>query len=259
MNIFQFLKAGFVLVFFALIAFSCKQTQYYQSVAESKMQTEIQYIGYDGQSGIRYAVSNDNDYLYIRLEALSKPSVIKIMQAGFFIYVDTIGKKSKDIWFNYPVGENEQQFNSKLFRQGEVENAAMVGKINLEAQIKDVAEYAIFSSNKEQEDVKNSKADGFAYGLKPGDYGSLSYFAAISLNRIKKAGIENIDQLTIGIVSGAFERPSMPAGGGGGRGRGMNGVPSTQTQQNIDPQRMREMALMSQPINFWIPVKLHKN
>ena len=64
---------------------SCGRGPVYKSVSEEKMKKEMQYIGFDFQSAIRYAISNDKEYLYIRLEALSRPSVLKIIQSGFYI------------------------------------------------------------------------------------------------------------------------------------------------------------------------------
>ena len=103
---------------------------------------------------------------------------------------------------------------------------------------------------------------GFAFNLAPGAYGSLTYYAAIRLDKIKKGGFDALDNIHIGIISGAFKKPNLAGSGGGrygGRSRGgMRGVPQTQQQSNIDPQKMREMYLMSQPISFWINVQLYK-
>lgn len=249
---------------FLIVSVACNRGPIYKSVAEEKMQKEIQYIGFDNQSAIRYAISNDKEFLYIRLEAMSRPSVLKMIQSGFYIYIDTLEKKSKDMWFNYPQGETDQLFQSKLFRASDQENAAISGKINLESQIKDVEKSALFVANGIEEIAVNDLEKGFAYHLGAGEYGSLNYYAAIRLDKIKKEGIASIDKLNIGIVSGAFKKPNLGGNAGGSgsgrRGRNYNGmsqVPQTQ-QSNVDPEKMRDMYLMSQPINFWLNVQLSK-
>lgn len=253
-----FLKLSIFISSILIVFSSCSHAPIYKSIAEEKMQKEIQYIGFDNQSAVRYAISNDKEYLYIRLEALSRPSVLKIIQSGFYIYIDTLGKRTKDMWFNYPIGLTDQVFKAKLFHEDEKENAAIKGKIELESQIKDVDKYAIFVVNAVEDSVVNDLEKGFAFHLIPGEYGSLNYYVAIRLDKIKKGGIENLDQLSIGVISGAFKKPNL-AGSGGGGGRhsgGMNRVP--QPQSNVDPQKMREMYLMSQPITFWLNVQLYK-
>ena len=258
------LKFSLFVSILALVFTSCNKGPIYKSVAESKMQKEIQYIGFDNSSAIRYAISNDKEFLYIRLEALSRPSVLKIIQSGFYIYVDTLGKREKTMWFNFPSGNTKEVFNAKLFREGVKENAAEAGKIELESQIKDIDKSAFFVANEVEEAVVNDLEQGFSFSIESGEYGSLFYYAAIRLDKIKKGGFDDLDNINIGIISGAFKRPNVSGGGGGRRssGRsnrysGMNRVPQTQ-QSNVDPQKMREMYMMSQPINFWINVQLFK-
>ncbi len=262
MKLFSFFKAGIVILFISLISISCGRGPVYKSVSENKMKNEIQYIGFDSQSAIRYAISNDKEFLYIRLEALSRPSVLKIIQSGFYIYIDTLGKKNKSTYFNFPIGQTDQLFQAKLFEENKMEHAAISGKIALESQINDVALVADFVSNEKKESVVSDIEKGFAFNIKSGEYGSLSYYAAIRLDKIKKGGFSTIDNLNIGIVSGAFKRPTIPGGGNRGgqssRYSGMNRVPQAQQSANYDPQKMRDMYLMSQPITFWINVALYK-
>lgn len=257
----SFLKFSILISFLAVVFTSCNKGPIYKSVAEDKMKSEVQYIGFDNQSAIRYAISNDKEFLYIRLEALSRPSVLKIIQSGFYIYIDTLSKRSKDMCFNYPIGETDQLFNAKLFRDGKEENAAEIGKLELESQIKDVGKIATYVANEVEEIAENDIEKGFSFYLKPGEYGSLNYYAAIRLDKIKKGGFDNLDKFHIGIISGAFKKPNLAGSGnmGGRRSSGMRGVPQPQHQSNVDPKKLREMYYMSQPINFWINVQLFKN
>lgn len=255
----HFKSSVFVIMLLVLFS-SCGNKQVYKSISENDMKSEIRYIGFDNQSAIRYAISNDKEFLYIRLEALSRPSVLKIIQSGFYIYIDTLGKRSKEIGFNFPIGETDQLFQAKLFSKGDKENAAEVGKIELESQIRDVGKSATFTSNGNEVSVENDLEKGFAFNLKPGEYGSLNYYAAIRLDKIQKGGLKAMDKLNLGIVSGAFRKPNLAgANNGGGRNRSssMNRVPQTQ-QNNVDPTKMRDMYLMSQPISFWVNVELYK-
>ncbi len=259
----SFFKLSILISFIIILSSACTRAPIYKSIAEDKMQNEIQYIGFDNNSAIRYAISNDKEYLYVRLEALSRPSVLKIVQSGFYIYIDTLEKKNKEMWFNFPIGKTDQVFQAKLMREGDEENAAMARKLELESQIKDISKSALFVANKVEESVENDLEKGFAFNIKPGEYGSMNYYAAIRLDKIKKGGFKNIDKLSIGIISGAFKKPTLPGGGGGnggGRQGGMNRMPQAQQQSNsnVDMNKMREMYLMSLPINFWINVQLFK-
>jgi hypothetical protein len=231
------------------------------------MKDETHFIGFDNQSAIRYAFSNDADYLYVRLEALSKPSVMKIIQSGFYIYFDTLEKRNKEINFNFPIGKTDQVFKSKLYRKGDnQENAAIAGKLELESKIKDVGRVAAFHVGGEELIVKNDLEKGFAFKLSPGEYGSLSYYAAIRLDKIKKGGLKSLNKLSVGIISGSFKKPNLAgsdAGSGrygssryGGMGGGM-GTPQA-SPSNEERQKMRERYLMSQPINFWVHLQLYK-
>jgi hypothetical protein len=261
----SFLKFSILVSFLLIVFASCNKGPIYKSVAEEKMQKETQYIGFDERSGLRYGISNDKEYLYVRIEALSRPSVLKIIQSGFYIYIDTLGKRDKTIWFNYPIGHTDQVFNAKLFREGAKENAAEVGKIELESQIQDVGKSALFVTNEIEEVVDNDLENGFAFHLKSGEYGSLIYYAAIRWDKITDGGYDALKNINIGIVSGAFKKPNLAGMGGGqsrggryGRRGGMNRMPQTQQQSNVDPKKMREMYMMSLPINFWINVQLYK-
>ena len=266
MKFISFLKFSILVSFLIVVFTSCNTGPVYKSVAESKMQEETQYIGFDERSALRYGISNDDEYLYIRIEALSRPSVLKIIQSGFYIYIDTLGKNEKTMCFNFHMGKTEKVFNAKLFRKGVKENAAEVGKIELESQIRDIGESAFFVANEVEESVLNDIDNGFAFNLKSGEYGSLLYYAAIRLDKIKKGGFDDLDNINIGIISGAFKKPNLAGSGagrsrgygGGGRGGMNNRTPQAQQQSNVDPQKMREMYMMSQPINFWINVKLYK-
>jgi len=256
-----------ILISFLIIAFSsCNKGPVYKSLAEEKMQKETQYIGFDDRSAMRYAISNDKEFLYVRLEALSRSSVLKMIQSGFYIYIDTLAKKEKSVWLNYPMGKTDELFSAKLARGGgQQENAAEAGKIKLESKIRDLSSSAVFVAYGNEEEVSNDIEKGFAFHLESGEYGSLIYYAAIPLNKIAKGGYDALEHISIGIISGAFKKPNL--GGGSNTGRrsnnrsrqysGMNRVPQAQ-QSNVDPQKMREMYMMSQPINFWINVELYK-
>ena len=160
MRLISFLKYGVVFLFIVIVSVSCGRGPIYKSVSEDIMQKETQFIGFDSPSAIRYAISNDKEYLYIRLEALSRPSVLKIIQSGFYIYIDTLEKKNKDMWFNYPIGETDQVFQAKLFQEGNKENAAVAGKVELESQIKDVGRFAVYVANEVEESAKNDLKEG---------------------------------------------------------------------------------------------------
>lgn len=260
----SFIKFSFLVSILTLVFTSCNTGPIYKSVAESKMQKEVQYIGFDDKSAIRYAISNDEEFLYIRLEALSRASVLKIMQSGFYIYVDTLGKKEKTMGLNFPIGHTNQVFKAKLFKEGVKENAAEIGKIELESQIRDIDQSAFFVANATEEAVTNDLEQGFAFKIKSGEYGSLYYYAALRLDKLKKGGFANLDNINIGIISGAFKKPNLAGSDGGvrrggyGRYSGMSQMPQAQHQSNVDPKKLREMYMMSQPINFWINVKLYK-
>jgi len=61
---------------------------------------------YDKPSKILYSVLNDSTNLYFCLRVSNKTMQMKILRAGMFIGLDTIGKKGKHISINYPLAGN---------------------------------------------------------------------------------------------------------------------------------------------------------
>ncbi|SMO33422.1 hypothetical protein [Solitalea koreensis] len=59
------------------------------------------------KGGIQYGISNDNEKLYMVMKITDKQTQMKMLSSGATIWIDTIGKKEKEVTLNYPVRLNE--------------------------------------------------------------------------------------------------------------------------------------------------------
>lgn len=119
----------FFLTFFALINFSF-HADFYNPPGSFLNTTDTTVIKHDldgsiqewpaqkfesnTEIGIKYAVDNDNENLYIAMSIPSFPAQMKIMSQGMILYIDTKGKQSEEKGIEYPVrSENPPAVNSQ--------------------------------------------------------------------------------------------------------------------------------------------------
>lgn len=88
----------------------CVSKTTYQSAWQSKPvqadgradEWQIPLRFYDADTRLNYSVSNDDEKLYIVARVVDELSQAKVMQNGLQIYIDTSGKKNKQVALLYP-------------------------------------------------------------------------------------------------------------------------------------------------------------
>lgn len=252
-----------VFIILAFLLFGCMSRPSIQS--ELYTQNKLsEYQLYDSKSQIRYKVSNDSVNLYLTLNTNSRATIIQMLKGGLAIYFDTLGKKNKDISFQYPLAESERPAQTsykmpnnmqhpsygasgqmlKLPKKAVYQNGSMVKQYNVKSLDNDIK--IVISSTGESE---------------------IEYLLTIPLKRISKQGLLGLNKLSIGVFSQKItpESRSQQAsqsggmkgkgngGGGGGRKQGRSGGGMEQPNQN-------SMKRASQPVDikFWFNVVLAK-
>ncbi|MEL6539107.1 MAG: hypothetical protein AAFQ98_27065, partial [Bacteroidota bacterium] len=63
----------------------------------------------NGSTGVRYSVTHDEEYLYVKLLATDRISMAKIARGGLQVFFDIEGKKNRDVYLQYPLTQEQQQ------------------------------------------------------------------------------------------------------------------------------------------------------
>ncbi|MGB1004079.1 MAG: hypothetical protein ACPGVC_07620, partial [Salibacteraceae bacterium] len=181
------------------------------------------YKYYDSDSQIKYLVANTETELHLSLKTNHKPTIAKILRAGLTIYFDKNGKKGKSVFVNYPIGTPEGYTtlkpNSGQRNQPPEDLHSLINSTSVGAE---------YSYNKVNTPFIISKPESeIQLALSTNEAQELVYDIVIPFTKISPNGKQDLQQLSIGIVTGKFDMPSQPpsAGqhGGGQRGQGGGG------------------------------------
>lgn len=218
-----------IIVFLCQLDFSCATIRMnkgtYQSfpiIADGKDVEWSDRDNFDEKNGFFFNLSNDSNFLYIRLKATDRNVVQKIMRFGFTVWVDTTGSTSKQIGIRCPVRE--------LGHGGQPDQRRMVNP----------EEFARNRNRNEKIVMENEKVEltGFPsmpqkftgkladspvqIGIQLSDAHELVYEAVIPMKMLFLQGEASLSHREVGIfaVTGHLELPS----GMGNRGPGMPGM-----------------------------------
>ena len=193
------------------------------------------------KDGIRFAVMNDEEYLYFALVALKQDLRRQIMMRGLTIWFDPLAREKQTIGVRYPMGLRDGMQR----RPGEGDfGGALAGAL---------AEFE-YISPLEETPQRVSVVAGKGVELRiHSEEGSLTYELKVPLkpSTAHPYSLESSagSTISVGVEVSGFERRSVggsgPPSGGGGRGRGTT---------SIDP---RAGAITSmEPISVWATVQL---
>jgi hypothetical protein len=195
------------------------------------------YPDYDSKASLGYAVSNDKENLYIRVETGDQATQMKILRNGLTVWIDKTGAKELITAINYPIPRSFTQGKSNK-REGEdvgpsdgyTQNQSYVQRINREDRIRTLMEEAKefslqgFRHCNSQFSIiqKDSCGIEVRIGL---DETTLVWEAVIPFKTFyPKAQIDKRDKgkiLSICIETTGSERPAGAGSGGRGSGGGM--------------------------------------
>ena len=252
------------LLFVAIIFLSsCTSLNKVVSTTEKSAVTN-EYAYTDQDSQIRYSISNDDKNLHIRMNSTDVTTISKIFKTGLKICFDLNGKKSKSVYFEYPLAQSTQPLANVTTKSvAGVKNGA--GLTNPAFIIPTEGE---FNRNgvKEQIQVASKESDIKASIRKINDK-EIVYDLIIPLKRISPDGILALAKLSVGVVSGksvdASSEDDMGGGPGGPGGGGMEGGGPPPGGGGMDggggpPPGGFGQSSSSNTIDFWFKLTLQK-
>lgn len=203
------------LLFLSLVVLSsCASLPTVSSFAEKKTDTDI-YTHYDEASKIHYQISNDTDYLHIKLNTADFVTINKILKMGLTVYFDINGKKNDDISLEYPIANKERLSN----RNKSTFNSGQNRSFELDKMLSQKTKEVVFNHYENREtfltDFNNSE---IKVTISSKSNNEIVYDLRIPFTKIAAGGLAALSDLSIGIVSGKFSPPSS----GGARPTGMN-------------------------------------
>jgi hypothetical protein len=205
--------------------FSCSSSKTVtQSLSANKV-SEDTYNYYDNDSKISYQIFNDAENLYVNLSTADKMAIIKILKSGLSIYFDENGKKNKTVSVEYPLHNSKIDFSTLRPKS----NGATRPEMDINKLLASVPNNAVYRN---YEDIERFNLDlnntDISINLKSenSELGNqLVYQLKIPFHNISNLSISEIENFSIGIVSGKIEAPKRPSGISGGRPSG-SGRPS---------------------------------
>ncbi|MEA2078124.1 MAG: hypothetical protein U9O95_08920 [Candidatus Marinimicrobia bacterium] len=217
------------LIFILILFVGCSSLPIIESrYNENDIESSVYH--YDIENNLAYKIKHDNEYIYLHLKTDDKTTIRKIMMNGLYIYMDPQGGRSKEVYFNYPLSlrVNPQEMKKRAFNQG----TGMNDEFDMNRFLDHVSMEAIYSNHDlaEKMPVYSSKTD-FKVELSAPTPSIFVYDLRIPFSKIHENGQKGISKLSLGIMTGKVERPSMEGRPGGGMpsgsrpGGGMGGGP----------------------------------
>jgi hypothetical protein len=193
---------------------------------------------YDSNSKLNYVVTNDKENLYICIRIPDEQSQMKIMRAGMDIWIDTTGKKNKQVGISFPLpakarSSEEGSENRSEYKRGEKGNTGRWRKKLLDES----NEILLTGFNQPMNGLTaRQNTYGLNIGINWDTNNIMIYEAVIPFRTFYKPELTKTDSLKdfgFSIVVNGISAPErnnsgggggMPGGMGGGRGMGGGGM-----------------------------------
>lgn len=266
------MKKIFAFYFISLMLISCGSQKITQSYWHNqKYENSIAgKLKYDSQSGFMYAISNDEENLFVDLRISDKMLQRKIFSMGMTVWIDTLGKKQESLGITFPIGmraafagrrpemgqqpqQTEQRTaspNRQDFRNRMAETTQKIKLTGFDGFDE------INNTNKVIPGVISGKIERDAMDI-------LQYTLVIPFDRIPKIKNKNF---TLGIKTGTMDMADMAAmrermmAQGGRRpqnGGGSGGFEGRRPSGGFSPENMETMTTSSE---MWIKnIQISKN
>jgi hypothetical protein len=213
----RYLFPGIMLVFLA----GCASLPLIDT-GKDQLEDQKRYY-YDVDSKIAYSINRDDNNIYISLKTDDENAIRSLFRQGLYVYLDPNGRKSKDIYFNYPISVKTGGRGPGMMQNEKMQKQDGQGQFNAKPafNVNDLIDHAdmeaIFSYRDlaEKMPVYSQRTD-IAVALSSPKEGSFLYQLRIPFDRLGK---DDLTHVSIGIETGTIEMPSM----GGGPGGGMQG------------------------------------
>lgn len=270
-----------------IIMWGCARVPVYKSTWQQSLfemnENDMDWVSkmtYNSESGIMYGLSNDQENLYVKVKFENFILQQKVMKTGLTFWIDTSGKKKKQLGLIFPVKspyKNMQAlYKSRMSGNGQnrqqqiLDTALFNSKYRRGRESMNLVNYFGAGRN---DMVDNKNKEGINATLWMDSENMLYYEAEISLQKIfpnpQKFLIDSTNYFSFGIETGKMEIPlrdnggdrlQMGSRGGGGRGsggkRGMHGSGGSQSSgngsSNINPNQVAIMQALSVVSKVWI-------
>ncbi len=200
---------------------------------------------------ISHEVTHDETTIFLKLSTTHEKTIKKLLFLGTTVYFDVKGNENKDIYVSYPLKMDTSRFRNINFEkeQEEIDLHAILEKIPQKAtygNFDNVQQFHILLNNLNI-NVSLSQKDNIALELN----------IAIPKNRISEEPFD-ISKLSIGVVSGKLEKPSLDKGRIDKVQRGGDGSrPSSEVPLREENRKPRTQSYTIEhqerfkPVNFW--------
>lgn len=170
-----------------------------------------------GKSDLYYSITNDSENLYVRLNTSNQSIQQKIHMNGLSIWIDTTGKKNKQLGIKCPINRLPQNMNKRSMSNREQQIVAWDKNQLMEA------DFFGFNNEHEQYFVASNPYD-VEISISQDEFKSFYYevkipFSSMNLNYVNLCK----QTFSMGFIIEAIEMPSSPGMNGGGRPQGGGG------------------------------------
>lgn len=210
-----------ILVLILIISFGCSTYEAtYQEKAlkiDGSSSDWTTSLDKKGNSDLYYSITNDSENLYVRLNTSNQSIQRKIHMNGLSIWVDTTGKKNKQLGIKCPINRSPQNINKRPMSKQEQQTVAWNKNQLLEA------DFYGFNNGHEQYFVASNPYD-VEISISQDEFKSFFYEVKIPFSSMNLNYTDLYSQtFSMGFVIEALEIPSSLGMSGGGRPQGAGG------------------------------------
>ncbi|HWY38756.1 MAG TPA: hypothetical protein VNY73_09370 [Bacteroidia bacterium] len=184
---------------------------------------------YDPDTKLNYVVSNDKENLYVCIRAADEQSQMKIIRGGMQVWIDTTGKKKKQVGISFPLSAkmrtNDGEESPSEFKRSEKPNMERLHK-----KITDEANEMLLTGFKQPLNgyTARQNTSGLKLSINWDTNNIMIYEAIIPFSTFYKPTLTNADSLkTFGfsiVVNGLAAPERKDDGGSGGANMGGGGM-----------------------------------
>lgn len=231
-----------LIVCILLLCSACASLPTVNSISETEKKVDG-YRFYDADSKIRYQLSHSGKDIHLRLNTTDRFSIAKILKTGLHIYFDPAGKKNKKTYIQYPLPQDKEDL---LIGPGFATGPKLGAKQNLKADLAKIPHEFLFKQEGKEEQLLQAMLDsGIQLSMIANSDEELTYDVRIPFDKI---GAEDLSDLSIGIVSGNYEKPEADNPPQQQQQRGPGG---NQLGGNVGRMSRARVSPMERPVEIW--------
>ncbi|MBU1012339.1 MAG: hypothetical protein KKG99_04990 [Bacteroidetes bacterium] len=268
---------------FLLILVSCAKGPIYQSAYQNK-EFKLNELNQDwtggtlttSEQGMVYGLSNDENYLYVKLKVVDERNQRKILMNGLVLWFDTEGKAKKKLGYVFPLSNEKARLEINAITSGgkDVELREKLEMLHLETEkvnsrfMKgDEAINVISEDGKVDETFPSHQSkEGVNMMIYIDTYHILYYEARIPLNKIfgvdyssvitKKSAFSygfELGEAQLGVnYYNYLINPNAMRNAQMSRGYGISGNPNLMTGTGSEAQKYGVMKVRQRTVQIWV-------